>query len=535
MFAEAILWKESVERVRDRRLCWAFVEYIGLVLVGLAVTWFYELGESRLVSPISGLKVLRLICACQCGAALLLGPVWVAGDLVREKRDGTYWALFLSRLSMAEIVAGKVLARLVPLLLVLLSGLPVLVLLMDMARPAFLPLLAVFAVVAGALVLGGGAGACFGAMCNGLYASVFLSYCFLALLLGGMYWLSAAPGLACCGSLVPFVAISHSLASTGPAWQLLAACGPSTMFCASAGLAMCAVAAWGLRRYTPEGRVASVGWAALRIDHLFDRLFPTMWRFGLRRPESEKADALAWREASFGSSGVRGAAKITFCLCMVAASVAAALCPGKLQPELALSILAGAMLFLAGHVTLMASLSVSRDLELRTIDILLMLPVEARHIVLSQFRGVLAGMVLPMAFFIAYAAVLACRGVLPAIAVAAVPVVWWMALRSYAASGMAAALSNKTQVRAALAGLGFAFAITVALISFACFMGFLHEDLIRAMVRPSGSGWAWWRALARAMALVSVAAIWCALAELATRGTLRAALSRFERSVYERE
>ena len=530
MFAEAIFWREMTESARHKRLYWAFVTYLGLVFLALAATWVVELGQGQAVSQNPGIAALRLLFACQCGAALLFGPVWVAGALVQEKERDTYWTLFLSKLSVAEIVLGKLFARLTPLLLLLLSGLPIMIFVMDLTRLALLPLVAAFALVAGALLLAGGVGVCFGAFCTSLYAAVFLSYCFLALLLGGLLSLTAISGIAWYAGLTPFVAISRGLAAGSPA-QLLVACGPSVLFCASACAVMCGVAMWTLYQYTPEGRAERRRWTALRIDMLFDRVFPTLWRFGMRRPDSENADAIVWREASFSSSGAKGAAKITFCLAMVAASVGAVVFPASLGHELALTILAGAMLFLAAHVTLMASLSVSRDLERRTRDLLLMLPLGPQHMVRSQFRGVLAGMALPMAFLAGHCATLACVGLLAPLAAAVAPVVLWMALWLYAAMGMTASLNYKTQARSALGGLVYATTLTLGLVMFASCCGFLHEDTINAMVRPHGPGAPWWRPLV----LIAAAAIWSALAELATQRVFRGVVFRFDRTIYERD
>jgi len=535
MFAEAIFWREITESARRRKLYWAYVGYLALLFLALATAWVTEAREDQSVASGIGYHVLAVVFEVQCAVALILAPAYVAAALIQEKHKNTYWTLFLSRLSVLEIVFGKLLSCFVPVLLLLLSGLPIMVFIMDLDRLALTPLLGGLAGVTAAFLLGGGVGACFGAICTSLYGAILLSYSFLAILIGGLFWLYALSGIWTYLSLLPFTgALAALRLPQATLRQLVVACGPSLLSCAGLCVVMSVLAACVLSRYSPGGRMKRPLWMIVRVDLLFDRVFPTLWRFGLRKPDHEKAGALAWREASLTSAGIRGAAKITFCLTMVLAAVASVvyrvrtdLCRAE---EMAVLVMGGAMLFLVVHVTLTASLCVSRELERGTLDLMLMLPVEPEEIVRSQFEGVMSGTVLPLGFFTLYCLVISCAGLLNPLAVIVVPTVLWMALRFFVAVGMELSIINKTEARSTIAGIVASLILGAGIVLFISVCGAIYADTIRFVTRSRSLE----HHLICALNLLLGGLMWCGIAAFATNRMLREVLYRFDRLVHER-
>ena len=535
MFAEAIFWREITESARRRKLYWAYVGYLGLLFLGLVAAWVTEAWADQAVASGVGYYMLAVVFEVQCAMALILAPAYVAATLIQEKHRNTYWTLFLSRLSVFEIVIGKLLSCFVPLLLLLLSGLPIMVFIMDLDRLAMTPLLGGFACVTAAFLLGGGVGACFGAICTSLYGAILLSYSFLAILASGLLWLHAYSGIPAYLSMLPFAGVLGAL-RLPPATlkQLVFMCGPSLLSCASLCAVMSVLAACVLYRYAPGSHMKRPIWMVVRIDLLFNRIFPTLWRFGLRKPDHVKAEALAWREAALSSAGIRGAAKITFCLTMLATAVTAVVFRVRTgtygTEDMAVLTMGGAMLFLAVHVTLTASLCISRELERGTLDLMLMLPVEPEEIVRAQFAGVMSGTVLPLGFFILYCLTISCAGLLNPLAVVAVPIVLWMALRFFVTIGMALSITNKTEGRSTIAGITASLILGLGIAMFTAACGALHEDTVKFVTRSLAPEQQW----CCAINLLLGGLIWCGIAAFATNRMFREVLYRFDRLVHER-
>lgn len=531
MFAEAIFRREFIESARQRKLYWASAAYLLALLAALAVMWFTELTKEAGRVAETGRAVLLLILGCQCGLLMLIIPGWVASGLVEEREQNTFWTLFLSRLSPGEIVFGKLLSRVTPLLLVTLSGLPILVLIMDSGGLPWGLLIGGSVGVLAGVVLAAGVAIGFAAHCSTTYGAVFLSFSSIALLLSGLSWLTECTGITAYLELVPFHAIAQAVMATPPPSGVgcVAACLPSLLFCGAIALLAALLATSALYRYTPGGRLRQHRWLGLRIDRLMDRLFPTLWRFGLYSPTHPKADAVAWRETALGSMGVHAGAKLAFMLAMVAASVCV-FTVGWFGDDLNFFILCVAVFFLVTHVTTTCALCVSREHERGTLNSLLMLPVEPGSIVRSQFQGVVAGMWLPVAFFTLYCLCLACAGYMNPVAVLVVPATIWMVLRQAAAFGISVSLSQRTQARARAVSLAASVVFSFAFVVFASCCGALHEETIEDMARPH----AWWGWPGRVAALLGAGIVWAALLAAATNRTLSGVQLRFERMVHGR-
>jgi ABC-type transport system involved in multi-copper enzyme maturation permease subunit len=104
--------------------------YIGLLLVGLTLTWgpmerqINTLAEAAAIGRIFLLTVI----AVQLAVVLLAAPAATAGAICVDKSRGTLLHAFLTDLTDREIVMGKLGARLAPVLALMAYGLPVLAL-----------------------------------------------------------------------------------------------------------------------------------------------------------------------------------------------------------------------------------------------------------------------------------------------------------------------------------------------------------------------------------------------------------------------
>ena len=132
-------------RVRLQILRWAYAGWLVL-----QTAWFYVafqadwLGRSLPFSGVTEGVSLRFAAAFveqQAILVLLLTPALAAGAIADEKRNGTLQHLFLTEMESRHFVLGKLLARALQVLLVLLAGLPLFAL---MAGFAGLPPLTVF-------------------------------------------------------------------------------------------------------------------------------------------------------------------------------------------------------------------------------------------------------------------------------------------------------------------------------------------------------------------------------------------------------
>ncbi len=106
--------------------------FVGVLLLGLASVWMSSvwgrppltIGEAAGV----GRGFFAAIALVQIVSILLVGPTAMAGAICQEKARGNLGLLLLTDLSDAEIVLGKLGARLVPVAALVFCGLPVLAL-----------------------------------------------------------------------------------------------------------------------------------------------------------------------------------------------------------------------------------------------------------------------------------------------------------------------------------------------------------------------------------------------------------------------
>jgi ABC-type transport system involved in multi-copper enzyme maturation permease subunit len=106
--------------------------FVGGLLVGLAAVWSgsvagKSLGSIRAQAEV-GQRFLRALAATQLALALLAAPAATAGAICLDRARGTLAHVLVTDLTSAEIILGKLAARLVPVVGMVLCGVPFLAL-----------------------------------------------------------------------------------------------------------------------------------------------------------------------------------------------------------------------------------------------------------------------------------------------------------------------------------------------------------------------------------------------------------------------
>jgi len=244
----------------------------------------------------------------QLGAVFLIGPAMVVGTIATERERRTIEYLFASQLSNAEIVLGKLAARLLHVAYLVLAGLPILALAMLLGGISPEVLLMVFVITLTSIVLVG---------CLSIWVSVWSPrsrdavlrvYLILFMLLIAPFM---AAGFAAmlgssqwAGLIMQYVAVAHPFGlifmvgldywSTTPsnAWEMV---GRFVMIHATASALLVAAATWGVRRVHLKQAGRSSRWKSFRIQ---------LWRPRLRN------SPITWKELfierSAGRLGIVG-------------------------------------------------------------------------------------------------------------------------------------------------------------------------------------------------------------------------------------
>lgn len=124
---------ELLTAARRKRYFWIRAVYASILLF---VVWFlylkYALGSERIVQRVANISIdfLHIYSLLQLTLILLLAPAMVAGTIATERERRTIEHLFASTLTNGEIVLGKLAAKLVHILTLVLAGVPILALMM---------------------------------------------------------------------------------------------------------------------------------------------------------------------------------------------------------------------------------------------------------------------------------------------------------------------------------------------------------------------------------------------------------------------
>lgn len=121
-----VLWEELRRRLRGGKGTLVLLAY-GLILMALllGMTWLHQAGDEPDEWPAFGASLWQLFFYAQLAAILLLSPGLTAGAMSAERESHTLEALFLTPVSTLSLVAGKFFGAVGQMLVVVLSGLPV--------------------------------------------------------------------------------------------------------------------------------------------------------------------------------------------------------------------------------------------------------------------------------------------------------------------------------------------------------------------------------------------------------------------------
>lgn len=161
--------------------------FVALLLVVLLLTWNSVVSRwgdnpSRHDAAEVGAYFFYAIVVTQLAAVLLAAPAATAGSICLDRVRGTLTHLLVTDLSSAEVVLGKLAARLVPVLGLIGCSLPVLALTSLLGGVDLLALAGAYAVILGVAVLG----------CSfALFWSVFGRKTHEVLLLNYLFWVAA--------------------------------------------------------------------------------------------------------------------------------------------------------------------------------------------------------------------------------------------------------------------------------------------------------------------------------------------------------
>ena len=142
---------ELVTGARRARYYVLRVVYAGVLLLALSVACLQTAFSSSGAVANATAGFFMAFAVLQVLAVLALGPAMAAGTVAMERQRRTIEYLFASPLSNAEILLGKLAARMVMMICLVLAGLPVLGLAMMLGGIAPEALLVVMAITASTL------------------------------------------------------------------------------------------------------------------------------------------------------------------------------------------------------------------------------------------------------------------------------------------------------------------------------------------------------------------------------------------------
>ncbi|MHB9131271.1 MAG: ABC transporter permease [Armatimonadota bacterium] len=121
-----ILWEELRRRLRGGRGYIVLLAYgLVLMLLLLGATMLVQVGASPKEWPNFGRILWRIFLLGQLVAVILMSPALTASAISSERERGTLDLLFLTPMSTLTVVLGKYLGAIGQLLLVILSGVPI--------------------------------------------------------------------------------------------------------------------------------------------------------------------------------------------------------------------------------------------------------------------------------------------------------------------------------------------------------------------------------------------------------------------------
>lgn len=204
MFAGPIIAREIITAPRPSRFYVARASYVGLMFILMWTAWqsligWKELSEVGVIAFFGGI-LFRLFALVQLSLMLFFAPLAAATSIAHEKDRRTFVLLLMTDLRNVEIILGKLVASLLQIGTLLLTGAPVLFLCMLLGGVSAGQVLDVLGITAAAGVAGGALGLLVALGRDRTFQSLALTVLLLVLVLVGIEAIGyALPGLALFG------------------------------------------------------------------------------------------------------------------------------------------------------------------------------------------------------------------------------------------------------------------------------------------------------------------------------------------------
>ena len=204
MFAGPIIAREIITAPRPSRFYAARASYVGLMFVLMWTAWqsligWKEVSEVGVIAFFGGI-LFRLFALVQLSLMLFFAPLSAATSIAHEKDRRTFVLLLMTDLRNVEIILGKLVASLLQIGTLLLTGAPVLFLCMLLGGVSAGQVLDVLGITAAAGVAGGALGLLVALGRDRTFQSLALTVLLMVLALVGIEAIVyALPGLTLLG------------------------------------------------------------------------------------------------------------------------------------------------------------------------------------------------------------------------------------------------------------------------------------------------------------------------------------------------
>lgn len=219
-----VLQRELLANLRAPRAFLLLLGYVGLLG---AVVWLAWPADTRidLGNPEAARRLVNLFFLSQYALASLIAPSFAAGAISGEKERATYEMLLASPLRPSAIIAGKLLASLAHLVLLIVASLPIAVLCLPLGGTSLYEVLALYAALVLSVLTFGTISLAASSYFRRTFAALVVSYLIILPLavLGPLAWMGLGQGagsfrLVVAASLLPIACASVCV----PLWGLVA-------------------------------------------------------------------------------------------------------------------------------------------------------------------------------------------------------------------------------------------------------------------------------------------------------------------------
>ena len=271
-----IIKKEVLFALRTKK---AVAMQVAFLLVMAALLWLLWPADG--IQDLGGQKVRELLMVLSIGEltlVILIAPAFTSTAITIERDRNTLESLLATPMSPLSIAVGKMAGALTFLLLLVLSGVPVLASLLLLGGVEIREVLAIIAVLLLSAIHMGAIGLLVSVFSSRSYRSIVVTYCILLAVVFGM----AAPAWPVSGTLIrrgaPWISgIIHVLVSMSPLEAMLSILTPNGPYAIGA---KDWPAYWVL--YIPMGIMTTVIVAAILLRELNRSLLPARPREGLK-------------------------------------------------------------------------------------------------------------------------------------------------------------------------------------------------------------------------------------------------------------